>query len=221
MLSLLEQPCEILACLSSDEHGSFLRNDLRECKIEHRCCPVMPSGYRCPVSTVILSLSTGSRTIVHHRANLPDLTLAVFEALDLEEYSWIHFEVRPLRSLFFFPRGKRSSFLARRERLNETGEIYSGVFCLQGRNLDHVLPMIRLIENYNDSLSSRARDRADDSSRDARAPIAISVELERARPELLDLLPHADVAFVAKDFAKSQGWSSMDEVMRKIDRDAK
>lgn len=47
----------------------------------------------CPISTVILSLSTGTRTILYYNQNLPELTLKNFEQLDLEEYSWIHFEV--------------------------------------------------------------------------------------------------------------------------------
>jgi len=47
----------------------------------------------CPVATIILSSSTGSRTIVYHNQGLPELTLKNFEQLNLEEYSWIHFEV--------------------------------------------------------------------------------------------------------------------------------
>lgn len=71
--------------------------------------------------------------------------------------------------------------------------------------------MIRRVKNYNNSLN-------DPHGRDIknRAPIMISVELERPRPELLDLLPHADVVFVAKDFAKSQGVESMDEILNNI-----
>lgn len=71
--------------------------------------------------------------------------------------------------------------------------------------------MIQHVKNYNDSLN-------DPHDRDIknRAPITISVELERPRSELLDLLPHADVAFIAKDFAKSQGLESMSEILQNI-----
>lgn len=93
VLSLLGQPCELLACLSKDEHGFFLQNDLRKYKIGCYHCPLMSKDCGCPISTVILSLSTGTRTIIHHKANLPDLTFKDFEAFNLEEYSWIHFEV--------------------------------------------------------------------------------------------------------------------------------
>lgn len=73
--------------------------------------------------------------------------------------------------------------------------------------------MIRSIQNYNNSLS-----RTRDQSADDLMPITVSVELERTRPELLGLLPYADVVFVAKDFARSQGLNSMEEVMQKFDR---
>ncbi|XP_018400712.1 PREDICTED: ketohexokinase-like [Cyphomyrmex costatus] len=92
VLSLIGQPCELLACLSADEHANFLQNDLRKYKIDYSHCPVI-NGVGCSISTIILSLNTGSRTIVHY-CNLPELTLKNFEQLNLEEYSWIHFEGR-------------------------------------------------------------------------------------------------------------------------------
>ncbi|XP_014486628.1 PREDICTED: ketohexokinase-like isoform X2 [Dinoponera quadriceps] len=178
VLSLLGQPCELLACLCADEHGSFLQNDLRKYNIDYRHCPIMPLTFGCPVSTIILSSSTGSRTIIHHKASdFPELTYRDFDTLDLGEYSWIHFE---------------------------------------GRNFDQVLTMIQRVKNYNNSLNTA-------HGRDAkyRAPITISVELERPRSELLDLLNHADVAFIAKDFAKSQGLESMSEILRNVGPNAK
>ncbi|XP_011055777.1 PREDICTED: ketohexokinase-like isoform X2 [Acromyrmex echinatior] len=92
VLSLIGQPCELLACLSTDEHINFLQNDLRKYKIDYSHCPMI-NGIGCPVSSIILSLDTGSRTIVYHNC-LPELTLKNFEQLNLEEYSWIHFEGR-------------------------------------------------------------------------------------------------------------------------------
>ncbi|EFN77113.1 Ketohexokinase [Harpegnathos saltator] len=175
VLSLLGQPCELLACLCADEYGSFLQNDLCRYNIDYCHCPVMPRTFSCPISTIILSSSTGSRTIIHHKAsNFPELTLKDFETLNLEEYSWIHFE---------------------------------------GRNLDQVSAMMQRVKSYNNSLNDRDTK--------YRAPITISVELERPRPELLDLLSHADVTFVAKDFAKSQGLESMSEILRNIVSHAK
>lgn len=45
-----------------------------------------------PTSVVIISQTTGSRTIIHSNKNLPELTLDDFKKLDLSQYSWIHFE---------------------------------------------------------------------------------------------------------------------------------
>jgi sugar/nucleoside kinase (ribokinase family) len=45
-----------------------------------------------PTSIVIISQTTGSRTIIHSNKNLPELTLDDFKKLDLSQYSWIHFE---------------------------------------------------------------------------------------------------------------------------------
>ncbi|XP_011876967.1 PREDICTED: ketohexokinase-like [Vollenhovia emeryi] len=93
VLSLIGQPCELLACLSADEHINFLQNDLRKYKIDYSHCPVI-KNIGCPVATIILNSSTGSRTIVYHNQGLPELTLKNFQQLNLEEYSWIHFEGR-------------------------------------------------------------------------------------------------------------------------------
>lgn len=56
-----------------------------------------------------------------------------------------------------------------------------------------------------------------------RMPITISAEFEslRSDPRLLDLLPHVDIAFVAKELARYLGFSSMNEVIHNIGRDIK
>lgn len=98
VLSLIGQPCELLACMCADEHGSFLQNDLCKYKIDYCHCPIIQQNLSCPISTIILNLSTASRTIIHHKApNFPELTFENFEALNLDEYSWMHFEVSLLR----------------------------------------------------------------------------------------------------------------------------
>lgn len=47
-----------------------------------------------PLSSVLLSESTGSRTIVHSNPNLPMLTFDDFRKICLNHYKWIHFEGR-------------------------------------------------------------------------------------------------------------------------------
>lgn len=178
VLSLIGQSCELLACLCADDYLNFLQNDLRKYKIDYSHCPII-NDIGCPVSTVILSSSTGSRTIVYHNRGLPELTIKNFDELNLDEYSWIHFE---------------------------------------GRHIDVALLMMQRIQTYNNSLN-----RTCDSVTKNRMPITISVELEspRAGRRILDLLPYADVAFVAKDFAKHLGFSNMSEVIHNVGQNAK
>ncbi|CAL7941049.1 unnamed protein product [Xylocopa violacea] len=98
VLSQLGSSCEFFGTLSTEEHFSFLQNDMRKCNIDFSHCP-MVDKIGCPTSTVILSLSSGSRTILHHNPNLPELTLKHFEQLHLGDYSWIHFEGRNLNEV--------------------------------------------------------------------------------------------------------------------------
>ncbi|XP_048506350.1 ketohexokinase-like isoform X2 [Athalia rosae] len=93
VLSLAKTPCEFMGTLSSEQHLSFLQDDMRKYKINFAHCPML-EGAGCPTSTVILSLTSGSRTILHHNPSLPELTFEDFAKLNLEEYCWIHFEGR-------------------------------------------------------------------------------------------------------------------------------
>lgn len=80
-----------------------------------------------------------------------------------------------------------------------------------------MLLMIKHVENYNNSLhGTHDRDKK-------YMPITISVEMEnpRSSARLLDLLSFVDVTFIAKDFAKSQGFNNMTEVIHTIGQDAK
>ncbi|XP_011496364.1 PREDICTED: ketohexokinase-like isoform X2 [Ceratosolen solmsi marchali] len=172
VMSQLGQPCEFLGVLSNEQFSQFLQDDMRKYKIDFLHCPIMENG-GCPTSVVILSMSTGSRTIIHHDQNQTEITLSDFEKLNLENYSWIHFE---------------------------------------GRNISEVLLMMQHIENYNKSVTQRDSETNEKLSR--YTPITISVELEKKRPELLDLLPYADVAFISKDFAKSRGYLNMSETLK-------
>lgn len=76
------------------------------------------------------------------------------------------------------------------------------------------------IESYNNSLISREKENTEKRGL-IRVPITISVELERLVVELLDLLPYADIAFIAKDFAEFRGYDNMSETLRNISQDAK
>lgn len=180
VLSQLGSTCEFFGTLSAEEHLSFLQNDMKKYGIDFSHCP-MVENIGCPTSTVTLSLSSGSRTILHHNPNLPELTLNNFERLHLGDYSWIHFE---------------------------------------GRNLNEVLSMMQCVENYN-SMLNYSQDTNSKETDIAQVPITISVELERPKQELLDLLPYVDVAFISKEFAQSRGYDNMSETLKNISEDAK
>ncbi|CAK9798801.1 Khk [Anthophora quadrimaculata] len=180
VLSQLGSSCEFFGTLSAEEHLNFLQNDMQKNNIDFSHCP-MVENIGCPTSTVILSLSSGSRTILHHNPNLPELTLKNFEQLHLGNYSWIHFE---------------------------------------GRNLSEVLSMMQCVENYN-SMLHHSQDTDSKGMDISQVPITISVELERPKQELLDLLPYVDVAFISKEFAQSRGYDNMSETLKNISEDAK
>lgn len=65
---------------------------LAECKLNLR--RVEHSNVEAPVSTAIVNEVKGTRTILHFRGNLPELTESDFirEYPTLESYTWFHFE---------------------------------------------------------------------------------------------------------------------------------
>jgi ketohexokinase len=56
------------------------------------------AGGRTPVSHVVRSRETGSRTIVHYR-DLPELSAEAFAAVPLQGFDWVHFEGRNVAAL--------------------------------------------------------------------------------------------------------------------------
>ncbi|KAJ9579075.1 hypothetical protein L9F63_024817, partial [Diploptera punctata] len=93
VLSQLGVPCEFFGTLSKQQHLDFMMNDFKAHNINIDNC-VYYDNCDTPISVVISSLTTGSRTIIHSNKNLPELTLEDFKKLDLSQYGWIHFEGR-------------------------------------------------------------------------------------------------------------------------------
>uniref|UniRef100_A0AAG5D5D6 Carbohydrate kinase PfkB domain-containing protein n=1 Tax=Anopheles atroparvus TaxID=41427 RepID=A0AAG5D5D6_ANOAO len=93
VLANLGVRCELLASFSESNTFQFALADLRGRNIAFDHCVYHPDT-EVPLSTVWLSLATGTRTIVHSNPNLPELTLEDFARIDLAEYGWIHFEGR-------------------------------------------------------------------------------------------------------------------------------
>ncbi|XP_049285393.1 ketohexokinase-like [Anopheles funestus] len=92
VLANLGAHCELLASFSDSKTFQFALDDMKKRKIVFDQC-VYHRDTHVPLSTVWLSLATGTRTIVHSNPDLPELTLEAFKNINLAEYSWIHFEV--------------------------------------------------------------------------------------------------------------------------------
>ncbi|XP_078365873.1 ketohexokinase-like [Oculina patagonica] len=93
VLTELGVDCELFGSMSYGLQADFIRKHLAERRIRYNNC-VCHTNCGTPTSCVVLSLLTGSRTIVHSRNNLPELTVTEFEKLNLSDYRWIHFEGR-------------------------------------------------------------------------------------------------------------------------------
>lgn len=71
--------------------------------------------------------------------------------------------------------------------------------------------MMEFVEHWSSIYNKDSPDKA----------ITISLDLEKPRSTLLDLLPYADVIFVGKDFAKSRNCTNMSETLKNIAKDTK
>lgn len=85
--------CELLTTFSTAEMFKFVLIDLEKRKIQIKNC-VYHDDCEVPISTVLISQRSGSRTIIHSNPNLPGIAFADFDKCDLNRYKWIHFEAR-------------------------------------------------------------------------------------------------------------------------------
>ncbi|XP_042302163.1 ketohexokinase isoform X6 [Sceloporus undulatus] len=115
-----------------------------------------------PCACCLVNCANGSRTVTLYDTNLPDVTAADFERVDLSQYKWIHWE---------------------------------------GRNASEQVKMLQCVEKHNQTCPSSER-------------VATSVEVEKPRAELYQLLGYGDVVFVSKDVAKDLGFSSAPEAVQ-------
>ncbi|XP_027706286.1 ketohexokinase isoform X2 [Vombatus ursinus] len=93
ILSLLGAPCAFMGSLAPGHVADFVLDDLRRYSVDLRYTVPQRVG-SVPISTVIISAATGSRTILHANRNLPDVSAKDFEKVDLNRFKWIHFEGR-------------------------------------------------------------------------------------------------------------------------------
>lgn len=92
VLAQMDTKCEYFGCLSTAKWFKFVIDDFRDRGIRIDNCIY----YDCdpPISSVLLNEATGSRTIIHSNPNLPILKFVDFEKINLNNYKWIHFEVK-------------------------------------------------------------------------------------------------------------------------------
>lgn len=96
VFSSLGGNAEFFGTLSDDRELSFIQQDFQDYNIKFEKSVIIPNT-TCPLSVVIISQDTKTRTILHTNKNLPELSLDNFQHsidLTLQTVQWIHFEGR-------------------------------------------------------------------------------------------------------------------------------
>ncbi|XP_046383268.1 ketohexokinase-like [Ischnura elegans] len=105
VLSQIDSKCEFLGSLSSHHELSFIKRDFESNGI---CIDHCPTRKACdeksfldsfPVSTVLINSKNGSRTIIHSKGDIPEITVENFKDVNFSDYSWIHFEGRNIDAI--------------------------------------------------------------------------------------------------------------------------
>jgi ketohexokinase len=108
VLRQLGHACTWVGTQGGGPGARLILADLARYGVEAGACRVYPEASP-PTSYITVSAATGSRTIVHYR-DLPELTAADFEVVDLAGIDWAHFEGRNV------PETRRMLGRVRRER---------------------------------------------------------------------------------------------------------
>lgn len=94
VMALIGGLSEFFGTLADDLEMRFLKDDFANNGVKIENCPVL-KNCTTPLSIVLLNQQNGSRTILHSRGNLPEITFEQFKSLDLSKYKWIQIEGRP------------------------------------------------------------------------------------------------------------------------------
>jgi ketohexokinase len=97
VLAQLHHDVSWCGSMAQDNANKTLISLLTRAKIDYSAAQSYKQGTT-PISTILLSQQTGSRTISHFR-DLPELDFDYFAQLAIEEYDWLHFEGRNLSAL--------------------------------------------------------------------------------------------------------------------------
>ncbi|XP_033209491.1 ketohexokinase-like isoform X2 [Belonocnema kinseyi] len=99
VLAQFDVQVEFLGTLSGEEPRLHnLIGDMEEHHIEHSHCRTIPNT-KSPISSILVNKSNHSRTVWNYNPNLPELTINEFNRLNLNDYSWIHFEGRNVNNV--------------------------------------------------------------------------------------------------------------------------
>nr|BAN20789.1 ketohexokinase [Riptortus pedestris] len=93
VLSLLGTPCECLGTMASGPFLQFLEKSFERYNIDIQHCRIY-EGSEPVIATIVINGRNGSRTIIVSNKGLPEPFLADFKKVNLQDYSWIHFEGR-------------------------------------------------------------------------------------------------------------------------------
>jgi ketohexokinase len=92
VLSQLGNRCTWGGVCVDEPDGRLILADLADYAIDTRFCRIESQG-KVPTSYIILNQNNGSRSIVHYR-DLPEFNFADFQAINLSQFDWLHFEGR-------------------------------------------------------------------------------------------------------------------------------
>lgn len=113
VLGQLGLSCRWAGMLVDNAEGDLVADDLSRHGIDISASECLGKGSM-PLSSVIISKQTGSRTITHFR-DLPEYSFSAFSKIDLKPLDWLHFEGRNVDGI--------------RQMLKRVREISPGVRC--------------------------------------------------------------------------------------------
>ncbi|CAI5771607.1 ketohexokinase-like isoform X1 [Podarcis lilfordi] len=93
VLALLGAPCAFMGSLAPGHAAEFILSDFRRYNVDVSHL-VRQSRGEMPCAICLVNCHNGSRTVTLYDINLPDVTAADFEQVNLSQYKWIHWEGR-------------------------------------------------------------------------------------------------------------------------------
>ncbi len=92
ILSQLAHQTDWAGCLVNEADCQMINDDFQRYGVNYQYAQVLQQG-KLPTSYIILSQTTGSRTICHYR-DLPEFDFMAFRKINLDDFDWVHFEGR-------------------------------------------------------------------------------------------------------------------------------